>query len=49
MLDEVAKQVQPIMRRRSFTVPLLSEFFPGNARLLVRCGVVRSCRRDPNV
>lgn len=37
-LEGVARQVQPILRRRNFTVPLLREFFPRNARLLVRSG-----------
>lgn len=36
MLEQVAKQVQPILRRRRFTVPLLLEFFPRNDNLLVR-------------
>ena len=41
ILDEVAKQVQPILRRRHFTVPLLSEFYPDNGRLWVS----KPCRR----
>ncbi|KAL5199938.1 hypothetical protein ABZP36_021141 [Zizania latifolia] len=34
MLDRVAKQVQPIMRRRKWRVKVLSEFSPNNPRLL---------------
>ena len=36
LLQEVALQVQPILRRRQWRVPLLSEFYPKNASLLVR-------------
>lgn len=35
MLEAVARQVQPILRRRKFTVPLLKEFYPRNRGLLV--------------
>ncbi|KAL3697109.1 hypothetical protein R1sor_011185 [Riccia sorocarpa] len=34
LLEEVAKQVQPIMRKRKWKVPLLSEFCPKNPSLL---------------
>ncbi|CAI5495728.1 unnamed protein product [Closterium sp. Naga37s-1] len=34
LLERVAKQVEPIMVRRRWKVPLLSEFSPSNARLL---------------
>ncbi|CAI5964772.1 unnamed protein product [Closterium sp. NIES-65] len=34
LLERVAKQVEPIMIRRRWKVPLLSEFSPSNARLL---------------
>ncbi|CAI5465953.1 unnamed protein product [Closterium sp. Yama58-4] len=34
LLERVAKQVEPIMARRKWKVPLLSEFSPSNARLL---------------
>ncbi|XP_072980869.1 DNA-dependent metalloprotease WSS1 [Typha angustifolia] len=34
MLDRVAKQVQPIMRRRKWRVKILSEFCPANPALL---------------
>ncbi|KIY97197.1 DNA damage response protein WSS1 [Monoraphidium neglectum] len=34
LLESVARQVQPIMRRRQWRVPLLSEFFPRNPNLL---------------
>lgn len=34
LLEAVAKQVQPIMRRRQLEVPLLSEFYPSNRSLL---------------
>ena len=34
ILEQVAKQVQPILRRRQFKVPLLTEFYP-QPRLLV--------------
>lgn len=35
VLETVARQVQPILRRRKFTVPLLKEFYPRNPGLLV--------------
>lgn len=35
LLEQVSKQVQPIMQRRQFTCPLLSEFSPRNPNLLV--------------
>ncbi|MEW5307611.1 MAG: hypothetical protein WDW36_009991 [Sanguina aurantia] len=34
LLHDAAKQVQPIMRRRQWTVPLLTEFFPPAHNLL---------------
>ncbi|KAJ6417043.1 hypothetical protein OIU84_002856 [Salix udensis] len=34
MLDKIAKQVQPIMRKRNWRVKLLSEFCPNNRSLL---------------
>ncbi|KAG6491776.1 DNA-dependent metalloprotease WSS1-like isoform X1 [Zingiber officinale] len=34
LLDRIAKQVQPIMRRRKWKVKLLSEFYPTNPALL---------------
>jgi hypothetical protein len=34
LLESVAKQVQPIMRRRRWRVPVLSEFAPKNPNLL---------------
>ncbi|KAJ6728209.1 DNA-DEPENDENT METALLOPROTEASE WSS1 [Salix koriyanagi] len=34
MLDKIAKQVQPIMRKRNWRVKLLSEFCPNNHSLL---------------
>ncbi|CAI7806103.1 unnamed protein product [Closterium sp. NIES-54] len=34
LLERMAKQVEPIMARRRWKVPLLSEFSPSNARLL---------------
>ncbi|CAM0913191.1 unnamed protein product [Alopecurus aequalis] len=34
LLDRIAKQVQPIMRRRKWRVKVLSEFSPKNPRLL---------------
>lgn len=36
LLEQVAKQVQPLMRRHQLRVPLLSEFYPSNPNLLVR-------------
>jgi WLM domain len=36
LLQTVARQVQPILRKRKWTVPKLREFFPGNPNLLVR-------------
>ncbi|KAK4751578.1 hypothetical protein SAY87_005060 [Trapa incisa] len=51
-LDRIAKQVQPIMRKRQWRVKLLSEFCPKNARLLglnVNRGVnVKLRLRRPN-
>lgn len=38
LLEAVARQVQPIMRRRQLTVPSLVEFFPDNSNLLVSAG-----------
>ena len=38
LLDAVALQVQPILRRRKWTVPQLSEFYPRQSNLLVRRG-----------
>lgn len=35
MLEQVARQVQPILRKREWTVPIVKEFFPGNPNLLV--------------
>ena len=34
MLQKVAHQVQPIMKNRKFTVPLLKEMFPAQRNLL---------------
>jgi hypothetical protein len=39
LLEAVASQVQPILRRRKWTVPLLSEFYPQQRNLLVRTPV----------
>lgn len=43
LLERIAKQVQPIMRRRQFTVPVLLEFYPASPNLLVssrrQCGL----------
>jgi DNA-dependent metalloprotease WSS1 len=36
LLEDVARQVQPLLRKRMWSVPLLSEFFPRNPNLLVR-------------
>ena len=36
LLEAVASQVQPILRRRKWTVPLLSEFYPQRSNLLVQ-------------
>jgi DNA-dependent metalloprotease WSS1 len=35
ILERVSKQVQPILRKREWTVPLLREFLPKNPNLLV--------------
>lgn len=35
ILEWVSKQVQPILRKREWTVPLLREFLPKNPNLLV--------------
>ena len=35
LLETVASQVQPILRRRKWTVPMLSEFYPQQRNLLV--------------
>ncbi|PKA66286.1 hypothetical protein AXF42_Ash006983 [Apostasia shenzhenica] len=52
MLDRIAKQVQPIMRRRKWRVKLLSEFCPANPALLglnIGAGVEVKLRlRKPN-
>ena len=37
LLETVASQVQPILRRRKWTVPMLSEFYPQQRNLLVSC------------
>lgn len=37
LLQQVARQVQPVLRKRKWTVPRLKEFFPGNPNLLVCC------------
>ncbi|GFH07640.1 uncharacterized protein HaLaN_02470, partial [Haematococcus lacustris] len=34
LLTDAAAQVQPIMRKRGWIVPLLTEFYPPNACLL---------------
>lgn len=54
LLERVAKQVQPLLRRHQLRVPLLSEFFPHNPNLLVReasanqaSSVAASCIRLP--
>lgn len=36
LLETVSKQVQPILRKRQWTVPVLKEFLPKNPNLLVR-------------
>lgn len=36
LLETVSKQVQPILRKRRWTVPVLKEFLPKNPNLLVR-------------
>ncbi|KAE9598529.1 hypothetical protein Lal_00021060 [Lupinus albus] len=52
MLDKIAKQVQPIMRKHKWRVKLLSEFCPTNPRLLglnVGAGIhVKLRLRRPN-
>ena len=35
LLQRIAKQVQPVMRKRGWRVPLLTEFSPKNPNLLV--------------
>ena len=37
LLEQIARQVQPIMRRRKLKVPILSEFFPQRAELVRIC------------
>ncbi|KAG2424072.1 hypothetical protein HYH02_015228 [Chlamydomonas schloesseri] len=50
MLRQVAHQVQPIMRRREWTVPLLSEFFPAQTNLLgLNVGGGGGCTREVKV
>ena len=44
MLQDVARQVQPVLRKRMWTVPKLREFFPKNPSLLV----CRTSRAPPN-
>lgn len=41
LLHDVARQVQPILRKRQWTVPRLREFFPTNPNLLVRINAVQ--------
>jgi hypothetical protein len=36
MLEQVTRQVQPVMRKHGWRVPLVTEFFPQNPALLVR-------------
>ena len=36
LLEAVSKQVQPVLRKRRWTVPVLLEFMPKNPNLLVR-------------
>ncbi|KAM0921140.1 hypothetical protein ACQ4PT_007036 [Festuca glaucescens] len=51
LLDRIAKQVQPIMRRRKWRVKVLSEFSPKNPRLLglnVNRGVEVKLRLRPH-
>ncbi|KAL9319902.1 hypothetical protein ACSQ67_011741 [Phaseolus vulgaris] len=52
MLEKIAKQVQPIMRKHKWRVKLLSEFCPGNSSLLglnVGAGIhVKLRLRRPN-
>ncbi len=36
LLERVAKQVQPVMRKHSWSVPLLSELYSRNSRVWVR-------------
>lgn len=36
LLEQVTRQVQPVMRKHSWRVPLVTEFFPQNPALLVR-------------
>lgn len=43
LLQQIADQVQPIMRRRRFTCPILTEFFPSNPNLLVRTACLAFC------
>jgi hypothetical protein len=52
LLDQIALQVQPVMRKRSFKVPLLKEFLPANPGLLVShagrfAGPARAPPTDP--
>lgn len=34
MLKRIASLVKPIMKKRAWVLPLLSEFFPNNSKLL---------------
>jgi hypothetical protein len=40
MLQKIARQVQPILRRRKWIVPVLREFMPTNPNLLVRTNLL---------
>ena len=37
LLEKIARQVQPLMRRRKLKVPVLAEFFPHRAELVRIC------------
>ena len=43
LLHRIAKQVQPVMRKRNWRVPLLSEFSPKSPNLLVSCTTLHCC------
>lgn len=44
LLQRIAKQVQPVMRKRGWRVPLLTEFSPKNPNLLVMSCQILSLR-----
>ena len=49
LLHRIAKQVQPVMRKRGWRVPLLSEFSPKSPNLLVLSLPQTQCHLDASL